>query len=509
MKEENFSYNQLKLFNRLALYLAEAKNINEALTKVLDWLDQDNKMSRGVISLTNRTGVSLRANIYCSAIARSDASKMSYKIGEGVTGQVFSTGQSIRLDGINEELLLSRSQIRDDINFSDYFFYCVALKIGDEVIGTFSVDQRKCDVENSSNNLQFLEEIARLIAPFVDNVELKQSFGLFTHAKSTGGAFSKLLGNSSSMKEVKKLAAKVADMPTTILIQGETGTGKGVLAEVIHEMSPRHNHAMIEINCGSIPSNLIESELFGHEKGAFTGAIMHRIGVFERAGKGTIFLDEIGELPLELQTRLLRVLQSQKFERVGGTKTLTTEARVIVATNKDLEKEIELGNFRQDLFFRISVFPIFMPSLKTRGKPDIIMLLDYFASYFAKKMNIDIFRFDSPAIDMLTSYKWPGNVRELENIVERAVLLNEDGVILGSQLPPSLQMKRYEKRPSVDTSGLLFNEAIKVFEVGLIETALENNHGNQSNAAKELGLTQRIMQYKVKNYNIDYKSFKK
>ena len=509
MKVENISYNQLKLFNRLALYLAEAKKLNEALTKVLNWLDQDNKMSRGVISLTNRTGASLRANIYCSTIARSDASKMNYRLGEGVTGQVFSTGQSVRLDGINEELLLSRSQIRDDINFSDYFFYCVALKVGDEIIGTISVDQKKSDIEQGVNNLKFLEEIARLIAPFVDNVELKQSFGLFTHAKSTGGAFNKLIGNSSSMKEVKKLAAKVADMPTTILIQGETGTGKGVLAEVIHEMSPRHNHSMIEINCGSIPRNLIESELFGHEKGAFTGAITHRVGIFERAAKGTIFLDEIGELPLELQTRLLRVLQSQKFERVGGTKTLTTEARIIVATNKDLEKEIELGNFRQDLFFRISVFPIYMPNLKTRGKPDIIMLLDYFASHFAKKMKIDIFRFDSPAIDMLTSYKWPGNVRELENIVERAVLLNEDGVILGSQLPPSLQMKRYEKRATIDTSNLLFNEAVTAFETGLIEDALGNNNGNQSQAAQALGLTQRIMQYKVKNYNIDYKSFKK
>jgi Nif-specific regulatory protein len=435
---------------------------------------------------------------------------MNYKVGEGVTGQVFSTGQSVCLDGVNEALLISHSQIRDDINFSDYFFYCVPLKIGDEIIGTISVDQKKSEVENGVDNLRFLEEIAQLIAPFVDNVELKQSFGLFTHAKSTGGAFKKLIGNSSSMKEVKKLAAKVANMSTTILIQGETGTGKGVLAEVIHEMSPRNNHAMIEVNCGSIPTNLIESELFGHEKGAFTGAVTHRIGVFERAGKGTIFLDEIGELPLELQTRLLRVLQNQKFERVGGTKTITTEARVIVATNKDLEKEIELGNFRQDLFFRISVFPIFMPSLKTRDKSDIIMLLDYFASYFAKKMKIDIFRFDSPAIDMLTSYKWPGNVRELENIVERAVLLSENGVILGSQLPPSLQMKRYEKQQSPSpTTNLPFNEAVVTFEINLIEEALQQNNGNQSNAARSLGLTQRIMQYKIKKYNINYKSFRK
>ncbi len=507
MNDEKFSYFQLTWLNRIALHLAEAKDLNSALVQVLDWLDKDLSNSRGVISLTDKTGNSLRANICCSSIPRKDAQKMSYKVGEGITGKVFSSGESIHLTDMTEDNFLTRTTIREKLTLTDYSFYCIAITVRSEVIGTLSVDSKKS--EENDNDLAFLEEVARLIAPFVDNVDIKQSFGLFSHAKSLGGAFNKLIGNSSSIKEVKKLAAKVADMPTTILIQGETGTGKGVLAEVIHEMSPRSNHPLIEINCGSIPENLIESELFGHERGAFTGAITHRMGVFERSGKGTIFLDEIGELPLALQTRLLRVLQSQKFERVGGSKTLTTEARIIVATNRDLEEEVSAGTFRQDLFFRISVFPIFMPSLRTRGKADIMLLLDFFATLFAKKMNIDIFRFDTPAIDMLSHYKWPGNVRELENVVERAVLLSEDGVISGSSLPPSLQMKRYEKKVRQHKDNQTFSESVKAFEIELIEEALHESEGKQSVAAHALGLTQRIMQYKISNYGIDYKSFRK
>lgn len=504
-KIKEFSYERLELLNRIALKLAESEKRNVALSQVLEWLKEHCGMSRGVITLADKVGETVQANIFTSTIKPDTAEKMNYKLGEGITGRVFSTGESVCLTNIEKHDFLDRSGIRKNLDLSNLAFFCVAITYKDDVIGTLSVDIKKISEDETQKDFLFLQEVARLIAPFVQYSRLQESFDLFVAAKNTGGAFDRLVGKSSAMEEVKKLSVKVADMPTTVLINGETGTGKGVIAEVIHQMSPRKEFPFIEVNCGAIPENLIESELFGHEKGAFTGAISHRLGVFERAGNGTVFLDEIGELPLALQTRLLRVLQTKQFERVGGSKTLTLNARIVTATNRDLEAEILEGTFRQDLYFRISVFPIMMPSLRKRGKADVMLLIDYFAQKFAKNMGIEIHRFDTPAIDMLTAYHWPGNVRELENVIERAVLLSENGVIHGHHLPPSLQMKRYSEREG----GLGdFEAQVQALEIELITEALKDCNGKQSQAAKQLGLTQRIMQYKVKKYNIDYKQFR-
>lgn len=505
MSEGKFSYIQLELLNRIALHLAESDKRNIALSQILDWLNSSCGMKRGVITLADKIGERVQANIFTSTIKPDSAEKMSYKLGEGITGGVFSTGESVFVENLEDEDYLDRSGIRAHLNLAKTSFFCIAIKFKDDVIGTLSVDKIKGDSEDLEQDFEFLQEVARLIAPFVQYSRLRESFDLFISAKRTGGAFNQLVGKSTPVEEVKKLAVKVADMPTTVLINGETGTGKGLIAKVIHQLSPRKEFPFIEINCGAIPENLIESELFGHEKGAFTGAVAHRLGVFERAGNGTVFLDEIGELPLGLQTRLLRVLQTRQFERVGGSKTLNLNARIITATNRDLEEEIQEGKFRQDLYFRVSVFPIMMPSLRKRGKADVMLLVDYFAQKFSKSMNIEIHRFDTPAIDMLTAYHWPGNVRELENVIERAVLLSESGVIHGHHLPPSLQMKRYSNR-----EGNLgnFDAQVQALEIELITEALKDCSGKQSKAAEQLGLTQRIMQYKVKKYNIDYRQFR-
>ncbi len=500
-----FSYIQLELLNRIALHLAESEKRNVALSQVLDWLNDYCSMERGVITLADKIGESVQANIFTSTIKPDFAEKMSYRLGEGITGSVFSTGESVYVENLEDEDYLDRSGMRKHLDLAKTSFFCIAIKYKDDVIGTLSVDKKKATVEDMKKDFEFLQEVARLIAPFVQYSRLQESFDVFVSAKRTGGAFDRLIGKSAAMDEVKKLAAKVADMPTTVLINGETGTGKGVIAEVIHQMSPRKDYPFIEVNCGAIPENLIESELFGHEKGAFTGAVSHRLGVFERAGNGTVFLDEIGELPLALQTRLLRVLQTKQFERVGGSKTLSLNARIITATNRDLEEYIEQGQFRQDLYFRISVFPIQMPPLRRRGKADVMLLIDYFAQKFSKSMGIEIHRFDTPAIDMLTAYHWPGNVRELENVIERAVLLSENGVIHGHHLPPSLQMKRYsEKEGNLGN----FEAQVRALEIELITEALKDCNGKQSKAAEQLGLTQRIMQYKVKKYGIDYRQFR-
>lgn len=500
-----FTYEELELLNRIAVHLGQAKRQNTALNQVLDWL-KESHYERGVITLADRTGNATQAEIVTSGISDRIAEKMLYKQGEGVTGQVYQEGKPVFHERIAEiEDFLDRSGLRRGLDLTQIAFFCLPLIYHDRVIGTLSVDCHHTHHDDLEHVMIFLLEVARLIAPFVQYSRLQESFELFSSARSTHGAFGRLIGRSSAMDEVRKLAAKVADASTTVLINGETGTGKGVIAEIIHELSPRKKHPFVEVNCGAIPENLIESELFGHEKGAFTGAIQSRQGVFERAAGGTVFLDEIGELPLALQTRLLRVLQTRRYEKVGGTKTLTLNARVICATNKDLEKEIEEGTFRQDLYFRVSVFPLTMPSLRTRGKADVMLLVDHFTQQFSQAMGVEINRIDSPAIDMLTAYHWPGNVRELENVIERAVLLADGSVIHGHHLPPSLQMNRYSVRKEVIGD---FKSRVESFEQEMITEALKDARGNQSQAAKLLGLTQRIMQYKVQKYKIDYRQFR-
>jgi Nif-specific regulatory protein len=289
-----------------------------------------------------------------------------------------------------------------------------------------------------------------------------------------------------------------------VLLAGDTGTGKGLVARAIHKSSPRKEQPFIHVNCGAIPENLIESELFGHEKGAFTGAISMRQGRFEAAGAGTIFLDEINLLPPQAQVKLLRVLQDREFERVGSSRPRTTNARIIAATNQDLEKEVAKGIFRSDLFYRLNVFPIFIPPLRERGA-DILLLSDHFINVYANELKKKIKRIDTPAIDMLMAYHWPGNVRELENAIERAVLLAKGGVLRAHLLPPSLQMKAMESR--TQKRGKL-EQLVASYEVELILDALKDAQGNQTLAAKLLGTSKRVIQYKIKKHEIDYRKFK-
>ena len=315
---------------------------------------------------------------------------------------------------------------------------------------------------------------------------------------------STIIGNSSAMRELSRNIARVADSPTSALLIGETGTGKEIIAREIQQLSPRKNAELVKINCGAIPENLIESELFGHEKGSFTGAVTQRIGKFEQANGGTIFLDEISELPQSAQVKLLRVLQEREFERVGGAKVVRVNVRIIAATHRDLENEVQKGNFRADLFYRLNVFPLYIPPLRERGA-DIMLLANYFVQKYSMELVKDVNRIDTPAIDMLMAYHWPGNVRELENTIERAVLLSEDDTIHGHHLPPSLQMN--ERNAPVATQKGQFEVLVQNYERQLIVEALKKTWGNQTEAAKELGTTKRVVQYKIKKLGINYKLF--
>lgn len=499
-------YEHVELLRRVAKHLAGADDVHAALAAVLEWMAAECSLERGVIALLTEDGGEVQANLTAVSIPTSRSHRMRYRPGEGITGKVFASGRPTYLPQIGEDPeFLDRSGIRRNLDLSTLAFFCVPVSYQGHVIGTLSADKARALIANPADEIAFLMEVAELLGPFVQRRRLENQLELYHHAKQSGGAFRRMIGKSAGMAELQKLLVKVADAGTTILITGETGTGKGVAAEAVHQLSPRRGEPFVEVNCGAIPETLIESELFGHEKGAFTGATQMRVGVLERARGGTIFLDEIGELTAAAQTRLLRVLQKREFERVGGTRTLTCSARIIAATNQDLEAAVSRGQFRSDLYYRLNVFPVHMPPLRERGKADVMLLLDHFVQHYSTEMNRPVIRIDTPAIDMITAYHWPGNVRELENVVERAVLLADSGVIHGHHLPPSLQMNRYAERQ--ETVGS-FQQLVENYEIELITDALKDTSGNQTKAALKLGLTKRIIQYKIKKYGIDYRRFR-
>jgi len=308
-----------------------------------------------------------------------------------------------------------------------------------------------------------------------------------------------LVGSSDSMKAVKHLVERVALTPATVLIQGESGTGKELVAQAIHALSPRVNGPFIRVNCAALTETLLESELFGHEKGAFTGALARRTGRFELADGGTLFLDEIGELSFNVQAKLLRVLQERTFERVGGEKTIKVDVRIITATNRDLLKEAQEGRFREDLYYRLSVFPISIPPLRERRED-----IPYLADHFLKKLKTygQSKTLGQGVLTQLIAYDWPGNVRELENVVERMVIISQGAVIGAEGLPVFNTISKEEKGPGpfvLPPEGVSLEELEKSF----LQQAMEQTGGNQSQAAKRLGLSRHAFLYRIEKYGID------
>jgi Nif-specific regulatory protein len=312
-----------------------------------------------------------------------------------------------------------------------------------------------------------------------------------------------IIGSSSTMRLVFDQIAQVARTNTTVLVRGESGTGKELIARAIHDGSTRAARPFVSVSCGALPDSLIESELFGYEKGAFTGAHARKKGRFELASGGTLFLDEVGEVHPSTQLKLLRVLQEREIDRLGGAKPISIDVRLIAATNKDLEKALAAGTFREDLHYRLNVFAIFLPPLRER-KPDVLLLADHFLETFAVAHHKHIKRISTPAIDMLMAYHWPGNVRELQNVVERAVLVCDGNVIHGHHLPPTLQTAE----ASGTVTNLSLTEAVEAYEKDLIQDALKTTRGNRTRAAKLLHSTERVISYKVQKYHIDCHRFR-
>lgn len=502
---------ELSLLFEISRRLEESLDIREVVGPVLEAMAKQMGMLRGTLTLLDReTGEIFIEEAY--GLSQSQREKGRYKLGEGVTGKVVQTGQPAIVPRISKEpLFLNRTSARKNLKKKDISFICVPIKLGRDSIGALSADRLFEDKVSFEEDVRLLTIIASMIAQAVQlrrsvqeqrRLLEKENLRLKEKLKDRFRP-SNIIGNSNVMQVVYDLIAQVAKSDTTVLIRGESGTGKELVAHAIHYNSLRAANPFIKVNCAALPETIIESELFGHEKGAFTGAIQQRKGRFELAHGGTIFLDEIGDLSPATQIKLLRVLQEREFERVGGTVTLRTDVRVIAATNRNLEELISQGKFRQDLYYRLNVISIHIPPLRER-KTDIPLLVDYFVEKYAKANRKIIKRVSTSAIDMLMAYHWPGNVRELENCIERAVLLANSEVIHGHHLPPTLQ--------TAEASGTQYRgtlqSALDNLERELLLDALKSSRGNMAKAARELGISERIIGLRVKKHGIDLQKLK-
>ncbi|MFV0397855.1 MAG: sigma-54 interaction domain-containing protein [Bacteroidales bacterium] len=464
-----------------------------------------------ILTLLNRTTNKLFVEESFGPLDK-DLSKLTYEIGEGIIGYVVQTGEPQVIRSISESTkFMNKLHLPLKSNDRNISFICIPVHEKGKVIGTLSAHKVYYGVPDFKNNVQLLTIVASMIARTARRrYELREEIESLKRENSelrkviSDQSYPYIEGNSSKLKEVFALIESVSPTSTTVLLRGESGVGKELIADAIHFNSLRKNKPYIKVNCAALPESLIESELFGHEKGSFTGADTLRIGRFEAAKGGTIFLDEFGDIPANVQVKLLRVIQQREIERLGSTKPIKVDVRIICATNKNLEKMIVEGTFREDLYYRINVFPIYIPPLRDRLH-DIPALADHFIARFNEKNSRNIKRITSSAIDCLMVYHWPGNIRELENCIERACILTTDDVIHTYNLPPTLQTAVSSETKQHGSLDIIIGK----IEKQVIKEALLITNGNLTKAAIHLGITERIMGLRIRKYQIDPKRFKR
>lgn len=498
----------LSLLLKIASTMTPGGDLKEIIPQLMDFMGEDLGIIRGMVTIFNRENSSIiTSSSY--GMTEGEKSKGIYQLGEGITGKVVETGEAIVIPDITSD---PRFLNRTGSSGKDrkIAFICVPVKTTTEVIGSLSIDKEYLQRRFIDDDLKILKIITTMISK---SVQLHQSiYEEHTLVEENNRLQASLVqkyspknivGNSSIMHNMYDLINKISKANSTAIIFGESGSGKELVAQAIHYSSDRATKPFITFNCAALPESLIESELFGHGKGAFTGAIYDKIGKFQAADGGSIFLDEVGELSPNAQSKLLRVLQEREIEKVGTNTQIKIDVRVIAATHRDLLKLVDEGTFRLDLYYRLNVFPIMVPSLRER-KTDIPLLVDMFIKKYSdlgyKKVN----RISTPAIDMLMSYHWPGNVRELENCIERAVILVDDEVIHGYHLPPSLQTIGHT---IPEDSGKL-QRHLDLVEYEFIVEELKRTKGKIKVAADNLDITYRQFGLRIEKYGIDVEMFK-
>jgi Nif-specific regulatory protein len=534
-------HSSISLLAEVSRTITNENDINKVLRLVLFIMSEHMDMLRGMITILNRDTGEIVIN-ESFGLTSEEKERGRYRIGEGIIGQVVKTGKTVIVPSINKEpLFLDRTRSRSKAKKEDLCFICIPIKAGMEIIGTLSADRQiepvqahektkknKTGEERQDMLQHYVDQLSIIASMISQAVRLKQ----LAHEESLKKPQEKtingklpeqphlteeheeesiseaerpanIIGNTKPIISLFKMIDKIAKTNATTLVLGESGVGKELVASAIHFKSRRSEQPFIKFNCAALPESIVESELFGHEKGAFTGASATRFGRFELAHTGTIFLDEVGELSLPIQAKLLRIIQEKEFERVGGSKTIKVDVRVIAATNRNLEELIRKGLFREDLYYRLNIFPITVPPLRER-KTDILLLADYFVEKYNAANHKGVRRISTTSIDMLMRYHWPGNVRELENCIERAVILSEDNVIHGYHLPPTLQTAESSGTPYTGS----LQQKLDAIEKEMIMEALKRTKGNMSRAAVQLGLSDRIMGLRIKKFEIDYRKFR-
>ncbi len=504
---------ELKLLYRLSALLEQSLDLREMLPPFLEALAFHMGLGHGTLTLLNRKTGDIFIEV-AHGVSDEEARRGRYRLGEGVTGRVVESGQPSVVPRISESrLFLDRTRRLGGAaseGDADLSFLCVPVRAGNETFGALSVDRLYVPGHDLDEDLRLLQIVCTMLAQAVkirrtaeeERERLQEENERLKAQLKDRFRPSNIVGNSHEMQEVYDQIAMVSGSSTSVLILGETGTGKELVAQAIHYNSERSSGPFVKVHCAALPESIIESELFGHVKGAFTGALNDRKGRFELADGGTLFLDEVGDIPSTIQIKLLRVLQEREFERVGGAHTVKVDVRVIAATNKDLAAETAQRAFREDLFYRLSVFPIHVPALRKR-RGDIVLLADYFIERYARTNRKPVRRLSSAAIDMLMSYHWPGNVRELESCIERAVLVAEGDVIHPYHLPPTLQTAEIGATTSLDS----LKSRVEAFERDIIRDTLKSCRGNMASAARVLDTTPRIIGYKVMKFGIEPKAY--
>ncbi len=503
---------ELTTLYEISKALASSLDLQESASQVLATLSTRLAMKRGTIALLEPASGELAIQV-SYGLSRAEQARGRYRVGEGITGKVFETGQPIVVpDLLTDPRFLNRTRARTAPPGRQLSFIAVPIKVHNEILGVLGVDRLFAgDPGCFDEDLRVLNVVSSLIGQAVKlkhviaqerqelvvaNRELRNE--LREKHRLRGG----LVGQSKAVQEVLEAIARLSRSQATVMIRGESGTGKELVAKAIHYNGPRAEHPFIRLHCAAVPETLFESELFGHERGAFTGAAEMRKGRFELAHQGTLFLDEIGDIPLVTQVKLLRVLQDRRFERVGGSKTHGADVRLISATNRDLEAMVKSGAFREDLYYRLNVVPITIPPLRERPE-DIPLLIEHFLRKYNKQNRREV-RLSVDLVELMAGYHWPGNVRELENCIERLVVMAElDRLTLGT-IPATLRGYfadiRHVSRTGPGTETL--TGKLEAIERDRLKKALDHAGWVQAKAARALGITPRQIAYKIRKYRL-------
>ena len=499
--------NSLEIIQSIIQILNNSQIPKSNVSSVLETLAAKYNVSRSYL-IVHQTASDKLNPVAVNGLNAADFRRLENKVEKTLFRNVLDKGKTVIVPRLSRENTLKFLQTPE----VETSLLVLPIILENQKLGVFAAEFLFREDADLKETKLFLSVIASLIAQAfkIENVvseerqKLSDENSHLRQELKEKYDFSQIIGNSGPMRQVYAQVSQVARSNATVLLRGESGTGKEMIAHAIHYNSLRSRQAFIKINCAALPETLIESELFGYEKGAFTGADKRKKGRFELADGGTLFLDEIGDLPTQTQIKLLRVLQEKEFERLGGTETIKVNVRLITATNKNLEDEISKGVFREDLFYRLNVFTIFLPPLRER-KSDILFLAEHFLKKYERVHGKNVRRISTPAIDMLTAYHYPGNVRELENAIERAIIVCDENVLHGHHLPPTLQTAEV----SDTVTKLTLSSAVAAFESDLIQDTLKTTNGNCAKAAILLDTTERIINYKILKYEINPKRFRR